>query len=171
MQFDLLPPNMKSSLYQRSDCVGLPFKITTDDHQGIPRQWKLQQHRAHKQKPWLAEPGAAKPGVTLCRCRANGELLYMLEFLFVWAWPRFQAPGGSELAGVLLGIKPGPGAGKKMAGVYCSCGCLEVTGRKHARFVKMNRGQRHKTDKLFIQGRRLGPHLLHPENYTNSIHV
>ena len=52
--------------------------------------------------------------------------------------PRFQAPGGSELAGVLLGIKPGPRAGKKkkMAGVYCSCGCLEVTGRKHARFVK-----------------------------------
>lgn len=79
----------------------------------------------------------------------------MLEFLFVWAWPRFQAPGGSELAGVLLGIKPGPRAGekKKMAGVYCSCGCLEVTGRKHARFVKMNRGQRHKTDNLFIQGR------------------
>lgn len=48
----------------------------------------------------------------------------------------FQAPGGSELAGVLLGIKSGPRAGKMMAGVYCSSGCLEVTGRKRARFVK-----------------------------------
>lgn len=65
----------------------------------------------------------------------------MFEFLFVWAWPHFQAPGGSELARVLLGIKPwasswGGEKNKKMAGVYCSCGCLEVTGSKHARFVK-----------------------------------
>lgn len=37
----------------------------------------------------------------------------MSEFLFVWARPLFQAPGGSELAGVLLGIKPGPRAGKE----------------------------------------------------------
>ena len=53
--------------------------------------------------------------------------------------PLSGPPGGSELAGVLLGIKPGPGARKKKNGccaVYCSCGCLEVTGRKHARFVK-----------------------------------
>ena len=43
------------------------------------------------------------------------------------SWPGFCS--GSNL-GLELEKK------KKMAGVYCSCGCLEVTGRKHARFVK-----------------------------------
>lgn len=120
--------------------------------------------------------GAFKSGVTLGRCRAHGELPYMSEFLFVWARPLFQAPGGSELAGVLLGIKPGPRAGKerkkKAVGVYCSCGCLEVTGSKHARFVKMNRGQGHKTDNLFIQGEVTGTTLAAPrELHKHGIHV
>lgn len=74
---------------------------------------KFQQQGARKHKRWPAKPGAVKTSVTLCRCRAHGELPYMLEFLFVWAWPRFQAPGGSELAGLLLGIKPGPRAGER----------------------------------------------------------
>lgn len=65
---------------------------------------------------------------------------------------------GRELAKVLLGIKPGP-----QAGVYCSFGCLEVTGRNHVQFVKMNRAQRYKTDKLFIQHRWLGLALTAPK--------
>lgn len=59
----------------------------------LPLVCKFQQHQSRKHKPWLAKPGAVKSSVTLCRCRAQGELPYMLEFLFVWAWPPLSSPG------------------------------------------------------------------------------
>lgn len=127
----------------------------------------------------LAEPRSPKVWCNIMQVHGGVATIYVGDPVCLGLLSRPQK--GSELAGVLLGIKTGPRVEKKnnnndkkkkeMSGVYCSCGCLEVTGRAHARFVKMNRGQKRKTDKLFIHGRQPGPHLLLSENYTNSINV
>lgn len=132
----------------------------------------------HIKPCWLYHT-AAKSAVTLCRCAAHGELpSHAPEILFVWAralaqkevsWPWLSARDQTR---ALIWKENGEGGKiwrkKKKAGVYCSCGCLEVTGMERTRFVKM----KHKTDKLFIRAETTGTTLTAPrELHKHSINV